>query len=68
MTTINIKTVNINIDSGSQKKAAQEAIYRLHAKRPFNPQTDGTEIEIDDERLPISARRILGNLKHSAMR
>jgi len=67
MTTTNIKTVNINIDSGKQKKAAQEAIYRLNASRPFNPATEGSEGEIEDERLPKSVRRALGNLKHCVM-
>jgi hypothetical protein len=69
MSIINIKTVNINIDSGKKDKAAkatQEALYRLHALRSFNPATDGTEIE-PEERLPKSVRRYLGNLKHSAM-
>jgi len=51
MTTINIKTVNINIDSGKQRDAAKEALYRLQALRSFNPATDGTEIEVEDDKL-----------------
>jgi len=68
MTTFNIKTVNINIGADEQKQAAREAL-RKHLTRPFNPDTDGTPIEIDDDdrKLPKSVRRALGNLKHCAM-
>jgi len=69
MSTINIKTVNINIgstDKDKTAKAAQEALYRLQALHSFNPTTDGSVIE-PEERLPKSVRRYLGNLKHCAM-
>jgi hypothetical protein len=66
MTTINIKTVNINIDSEKQRKAELEAISR-YLTRPFNPATDGYDVEVEDEHLPKSVRRAIGNLKHCTM-
>jgi hypothetical protein len=65
-TTINIKSVTINITAKEQESAAKEAV-RKYLSRPFDPKTDGTEIEIDDERLPKSIRRAIGNLKHCTM-